>query len=150
MRRDQRAKVAKSCGHILGVSNLILLVFVEPTALTLSLAVALTPFTLAMALRLTAFLACGVLSLALGDRRDRSELLACAIGAVQPSGAGEKYREAMLAEIRAAPSDRVRAIAANLMTAAPRTILATWVRIPRPLWERARKTAGASTGHSGS
>jgi hypothetical protein len=56
----------------------------------------------------------------------------------------------MLAEIRAAPSDRVRAISANLMTAAPRTILAAWVRIPRPLWERARKAVGASTGHPGS
>jgi hypothetical protein len=150
VRRDRRAKVAKSCGHILGVGNLIVLVFVESAAPTLILVVALTPFTLAMVLRLIAFLACGVLSLALSNSRDRAELLACAIGAVQPPSAGEKYREAMLAEIRAAPFDRVQAIAANLMTAAPRTILAAWIRIPRPLWERARKAVGASTGHPGS
>jgi hypothetical protein len=150
MSRGRRIRAAKSCGHILGVGNLIMLVLGEPTTLTLSLAVALAPFTLAMALKLTAFLACGMTSFAIGDRRERAELLVCAVGALQPPSAGDKYREAMLAVIRFAPPDHVRAIATNLLVTAPRTILATWVRIPRPLWERARKAVGPSTGRPGS
>lgn len=136
----RRTEVAtKICAYAVGVGNLMMLVLGEPTTLTLSLAVALTPFTLAMALKLTAFLACNFVSFALGDRRDRAELLVCAIGAVQPSSAGEDYREAMLAEIRFAPSDQVRAIATNLLITALKTILAAWVRIPRRPWKRAAR-----------
>jgi hypothetical protein len=140
MERDRRAKVAKSCSRILGVSNLILLVFGGPTTVALGVMIVLVPFTLALALELTAFLACSFVSLALGDRRERAELLVCAIGAVQPSSAGDKYREAMLAEIRDDLADEIiRAVAANLLITAPRTILAAWVRIPRPLWKRAAR-----------
>jgi hypothetical protein len=138
VRRDRRAKVAKSCGHVLGAGNLILLIFGEPTTATLGVTVVLAPFTLAMALKLTVFLACSCVSLALGDRQERAELLVCALSTVQPANDGEKYQEAMLAEIRTAPPDQVRAIATNLITAAPRTILGAWGRIPKPLlWERA-------------
>lgn len=140
MKRDRRAKVAKSCGHILGGGNLMLLVFGEHTTVTLGLTVVLAPFTLAMALKLTAFLACSMTSLALGDRRERAELLVCAIGTLQPPSAGEKYREAMLAEIRDDLADEIlRAITANLLITAPRTILAAWVGIPRPLWKWATR-----------
>lgn len=130
---SRRAKAAEICAHAVGVGVLIMLAIADPTALTLSLAVALAPFTLATALRLTTFLACGVLSLALGDRRDRAELVVCAIGAVQPSDEGEQYREAMIAIIRIAPLDQARAIAINLTTTAPRTILGAWGRVLRPL-----------------
>ena len=58
----------------------------------------------------------------------------CAVGGLQPPRAGETYREAMLAEISAAPSHQVRAIRSNLVTTAPRTILAAWTQLPRPLW----------------
>jgi hypothetical protein len=140
VRRDQRAKVAKSCGHILGVSNLILLVFGGPTTVTLGVLVTLAPFTLVLALELTAFLACSFVSLALGDHRERAELLVCAIGAMQPPSAGEKYREAMLAEIRDELADEIIwALAANLLITAPRIILVAWVRIPRPFWKRAAR-----------
>jgi hypothetical protein len=150
MWRGRRAEAAKICAHAVGVGNLILLVLGEPTTLTLSLAVALTPFTLATALKLTTFVTCNMVSLALGDGRERAELLVCAIGGVQPPSEGEKYREAMLAEIRAAPSHQLRAIGANLMKTAPKTILGAWVRLPRPLRERARNAVGSSTGHPGS
>jgi hypothetical protein len=127
VRRDQGAKVAKSCGHILGVASLILLVFGEPTTVTLGVTVVLAPFTLTMALTMTISLACNVVSFALGDPRERAELLVCAIGAVQPPSAGEKYREAMLADIRDDLADgRILAIAANLVVTAPRTIVAAW------------------------
>lgn len=126
-------KVAKICGYAAGVANLILLVIGGATILSLGLAVVLAPFTLALALKLTAFLACNVVSLALGDCRERAELLVCAVGALQPSCAGERYREAMLAEVNAAPSHQVRAIRTNLVTTAPRTILAAWVHPPRSL-----------------
>jgi len=142
---DRRAGVAKACAHTVGVGNLILLILGEPTTLTLSLAVVLAPFTLAMALKLTTFVACSMVSLALGDRQERAELLVCAIGGVQPPSEGEKYREAMLAEIRAAPSHQVRTIGANLMKTAPRTVWGAWVRTPRPLRERARNAVGSST-----
>lgn len=138
MRRDRRAKVAKICGYALGVGNPILLVLGEPTTLTLGLAVVLAPFTLALVLQLTAFLACTVVSLALGDRRERAELLVCAVSGLQPPSAGEKYREAMLAEIGAAPPHQVRAIRINLMHTAAATILAAWAHVPRRLWKRAR------------
>jgi hypothetical protein len=128
----QWVKVAKICGYAVGVGNLILLVLGGPTIVTLGLAVVLAPFTLALALTLTAFLACNVVSLALGDCRERTELLVCAVGGLQPPHAGEKYREAMLAEVNAAPSHLVRAIRTNLAKTAPRTILAAWVRFPRP------------------
>lgn len=131
MRPDQWAKTAKNGGRIIGVGNIILLIFGEPTTLTLGLAVVLAPLTLAFALKLTAFLACSFVSFALGDRRERAELLVCVIGAVQPSSAGEQYREAMLAEIRFAPSGQVQAITGNLLMTALRIILAAWVRIPR-------------------
>ncbi|MGH3854062.1 MAG: hypothetical protein ACRDR6_11305 [Pseudonocardiaceae bacterium] len=133
MWRGRWAHAAKICAYAVGGGNLILLVLGGPTMLTLSLAVALTPVTLAMTLQLTAFLACGVLSLAVSGRRDRAELLACAIGAAQPPRAGEKYREAMIAEIRAAKPREARMIGTNLMTTAPRTILAAWVQLLKPV-----------------
>ena len=126
-------KVAKICGYAVGVGNLILLVLGGLTIWTLGLAVVLAPFTLALALKVTAFLACNLVSLALGDCRERTELLVCAVGALQPPRAGEKYREAMLAEVSVAPSYQVRAIRTNLVTTAPRTILAAWAPLPRPL-----------------
>ncbi|MGH3776443.1 MAG: hypothetical protein ACRDRR_12040 [Pseudonocardiaceae bacterium] len=138
MRRDRWAKVAKICGYALGVGNPALLVLGEPTALTLGLAVVLAPFTLALVLQLTAFLACNFVSLALGDPRERAELLVCAVSGLQPPSAGEEYREAMLAEISAAPPHQVRAIRINLMHTAARTILAAWAHVPRRLWKRAR------------
>jgi|AntDryMetagUQ889_1029465.scaffolds.fasta_scaffold04951_4 hypothetical protein len=145
MRRGRRARTraAKICGHALGVGNLVLLVFGEPTTLALGLVVVLAPFTLASALKLTAFLACSSVSFALGDRRERAELLVCAIGGLQPPSEGEKYREAMLAEIRAAPSHLVRAIGANLIQTAPRTILASWAYLPRRLRKRAQRVLRA-------
>ncbi len=133
MRPDQWAKGAKTGGHVVGVGNLILLIFGEPTTLTLGLALVLAPLTLTFALKLTAFLACSFVSFALGDRQERAELLVCAIGAVQPPSSGEQYQEAMLAEIRFAPPDQVHAIARNLFVTALRTILAAWLRIPRRL-----------------
>jgi hypothetical protein len=129
--RKEWRKVARSFGDVVAVANLILLIFAKPTALTLSLVVVLAPLTLALALKLTAVLACHCVSLALGNRRERAEFLVCAIGAVQPPTAGERYREAMLAEIRFAPSNQIRPIANNLLLTALRTILAAWVRIPR-------------------
>ncbi|HZA17174.1 MAG TPA: hypothetical protein VE645_09850 [Pseudonocardiaceae bacterium] len=138
MRRGWRAEAAKTGGYALGVGNLALLVAAEPTTVTLSLAVVLAPFTLALALKLTAFLACSLVSLALGDPRERAELLVCAVGALQPPSAGERYREAMLAEISAAPSNQVGAIRVDLMKTAARTILAAWARFSRRLWKRAR------------
>jgi hypothetical protein len=150
MWRGRRAEVAKICAHAVGVGNLIMLIFGEPTTLTLSLAVVLAPFMLASALKLTAFVACSMVSLALGDGRERAELLVCAIGGVQPPSEGEKYQEAMLAEIRAAPSHQVRAIGANLMKTAPRTLLRAWVHLLRPMRERARNTVGSSTERPGS
>ncbi len=138
MRRDRWTKVAKVCSYALGVGNPVLLLLGEPTTLTLGLAVVLAPFTLALVLQLTAFLACNAVSLALGDRRERAELLVCAVSGLQPPSAGEKYREAMLAEISAAQPHQVRAIRINLMHTAARTILAAWVQVPRRLWKRAR------------
>ncbi len=150
MWRGRRAEVAKICAHAVGVGNLVLLVLGEPTTLTLSLAVALAPFTLASALKLTAFVACSMVGLALGDGRERAELLVCAIGGVQPPSEGEKYREAMLAEIRAARPHQVRAIGTNLMKTAPRTILGAWVHLSRLPRERARNAVGSSTDRPGS
>ncbi len=134
MWRGRWVQAAKAGGYALGVGNLVLLVLGGPTILTLALAVVLAPFTLALALKLTAFLACSVVSLALGDCRERTELLVCAVGALQPPRAGERYREAILAEVSAAPPHQVRAISTNLAQTAPRTILAAWVHLPRPLW----------------
>jgi hypothetical protein len=131
MWRGQRMKVAKICGYALGVANLIPLVLGGPTVWILGLAVVLAPLTLALVLSLTAFLACGVVSLALGDSRERIELLVYAIGRLQPPSAGEKYREAMLAEVSAAPPHLVGAIRTNLAKTAPRTILAAWVHLLR-------------------
>jgi hypothetical protein len=132
MLHDQWAKVSIISGYALGVGNLVLLVLGGPTILTLGLAVMLAPFTLALALTLTALLACSLVSFVLGDPRERAELLVGAIGRLQPPSAGEKYRETMLAEVSAAPSHLVVAIRTNLVTTAPRTILAAWVRFPRP------------------
>jgi len=134
MWRGRWVQVAKICGYAVGVGNVILLVLGGPTIWILGLAVVLAPFTLALALKLTAFLACNLVSLALGDCRERTELLVCAVGGLQPPCAGEKYREAMLAEVSAAPSHQVRAIRTNLVTTAPRTILAAWGHLPRSRW----------------
>lgn len=147
MTRSRRAQIAHSCGHIVGVGNLILLVAGGPTTVTLGVVVVLAPFTLATVLRLTAFLACSLVSLALGDRLERTEVLVCAIGAAQPPSAGEQYREAMLAEIRVAEPDQVRAIRTNLMATAPRTILAAWGRLPKLLWMRARNAVRSPGRH---
>jgi hypothetical protein len=133
MWRGRWLKVAKICGYAVGVGNLILLVLGGPSILPLGLVVVLAPFTLALALKLTAFLACNLVSLALGDCRERTELLVCAVGGLQPPRAGETYREAMLAEVSDAPPHQVRAIRNNLVTTAPRTILAAWAQLPRPL-----------------
>lgn len=149
MWRGHRVEVAKICAHVVGVGNFILLVLGEPATLSLGLAVVLAPFTLASALMLTTFLACGMVSLALGDHQERVELLVCAIGGVQPPSAGEKYREAILAEIRAAPPHQMRAIGINLMKTAPRTILEAWVHFPRPLRKPARRAVGSSTDRPG-
>lgn len=139
MSRSRRIRIAKGCGHILGLANVILLVLGASTTLTLSLAVVLAPFTLAVALKFTTFLACNMTSLAVGDSRERAELLICAIGAVQPPTAGENYQEAMVAEIRAARSHQIRTIASNLMVTAPRTIIGSWIRVPGPLRKWAAK-----------
>lgn len=136
MRRHQCTKAAKRCGAVVGVANLFLLIFAEPTAVMLGLTVVLAPLTLAVALKVTAFVACNGVSLALGNRLERAELLVCAIGAVQPASAGERYRETMLAEIRAAPADQVLAIANNLLQTAPGTVLAAWARMPRLPWQQ--------------
>ena len=140
MWRGQRGRAAKrTCFHALGLGNVMLLVFGDPTtAPVLGLAVVLAPFTIASALSLAALLACGVLYFALGDRRERAELLVSVIGGLQPPSKGEKYQEAMLAEIGAAPAHLVRAIGVNLVQTAPRTILAAWVHFPRSLRKRAR------------
>lgn len=152
MRCGRWAQVAKFCGYALGVGNLVLLVHGGPTILTLVLAVVLAPFTLALALKLTAFLACSVVILALGDRRERTELLVCAIGGLQPPSAGERYRETILAEVSAALSDsgQLWPIRIDLMKSAPRTILTAWVRLPRLRRKLARNAVGSSTEHSGS
>lgn len=149
MRRDRLAKVAKICGYVLGIGNLLLLGLGGPTAVILGLVVVLAPFTLATALKLTAFLACSIVSFALGDHRERAEFLVCAIGGVQPPSQGEQYQEAMLAEIRAAPVPQLPAIRANLVATAPRAIAGAWIRLPKPLWERARKAVHPSLGNPG-
>lgn len=136
--RGREAWAAKLSVHAVGVGNLILLVFGDPSTLALGLAVVLAPFTLASTLQLTAFVACGSVSVALGDRRERVELLICAIGALQPPSAGEKYRESMLAEIRAASYPEVGAIGINLIQTAPRIILAAWIHFLRRLRRRAK------------
>ncbi|MBV8540471.1 MAG: hypothetical protein JO063_00205 [Pseudonocardiales bacterium] len=128
MWRGRRAEVGKICAYAAGAGNLVLLVFGAHTTWTLGLAVVLAPFTLATALHLTTFLACGVLSLVLGNRREQAELLVCAIGAMQPSTAGEEYQETMIAVIRHARPDEARKIRNDLMAAAPRTVLEAWVR----------------------
>jgi hypothetical protein len=138
MWRSWRAELVKACCYTLGVGNLALLVFAAPTTVTLGLAVALAPFTLALSLQLTAFLACSFVSLALGNPRERAELLVCVVGGLQPPSAGDKYREAMLAEISVAPTDQVRSIRINLMHTAPRTVLVAWAQFSRRLWRRAR------------
>jgi hypothetical protein len=139
MRRDQWTRTAKSCGHVVGVVNLVLLIFGGSTPLTLGLAVMLAPLTLALGLKLTAVLACNCIGLALGNCHERAELVVCGISAVQPPSAGEMYREAMLAEIRFAPAEQVRAITNNLLITAPRTILAAWTRL---LWLPRKWVAG--------
>lgn len=143
----RRMKGAKTCAYAMGLANLILLIFGEPTTLVLLLAVALAPFTLAMALTLTAFLAGSMLSFAMGDRLERAELLACAISTLQPPSEGEEYREAMLAQIRdAGKSDQAWGIeyTLDLLKNAPRTIFDAWARILKPFWGRARNVAGFS------
>ncbi|MGH3718453.1 MAG: hypothetical protein ACRDRI_06325 [Pseudonocardiaceae bacterium] len=124
----RRRRVAKICAYAVGAGNLMLLVFGAPTMVTLGLAVVLAPFTLAMALQLTASLACGVLSLVLGNPQDQAELLVGAIGAVQPRNAGAEYQEAMIDVIRHAKPDDVRKIRNDLLAAAPRTVLEAWGR----------------------
>ncbi len=138
MRRGQWGELPKVGGYALGVCNLGMLVFAEPTTVSLGLAVVLAPFTLALALHLTAFLACNVVSLALGDRRERAELLVCAVAALQPPSVGEKYQEAMLAEISAVPSHLVPAMRINLLKTATRTVLAAWTQSARRLRKRVR------------
>lgn len=143
MVRSRRVLIAKICGYSLGVGNLALFAQGPSTTLTSILVVVLAPFTLALALKLTASLACSTVSLALGDRRERTELLICAIAGLQPSAEGEQYREAMLAENHVAASDQVLAIRANLMKNAPKTILAAWVH-PKPLSARRATLKSAS------
>ena len=140
MWRGQRGRAAKRiCFHALGVGNVMLLVFGDPTtAPVLGLTVVLAPFTIASALTLAALLACGALYFTLGERRERAELLVGVIGGLQPPSKGEKYREAMLAEIRAVPAHLVQAIGINLVQTAPRTILAAWVHFMRGPRKRAR------------
>lgn len=150
MRCGKWAKVTKVCGYALGVGNLMLLIVGEPTTLTLILVVILAPFTIIMALNLTTFLSCNIVCVALGDRRERAELLVCAIAGVQPPNAGEEYQETMLAVISAAQSHKVRAIRANLMRTAPGTILAAWVGLSRPLRKPVRNAVGSSTDRPGS
>lgn len=132
MRCGRWATAVKTCCYALGVGNIILWVLGGSTVLTLGLAIVLAPFTLAVALKLTAFLACSFVSLALGDCRERAEVLVCVVGGLQPPGAGEKYKEAMLAEISAAPCHQVEAIRTNLAKTAPTTILSAWSYLPRP------------------
>lgn len=132
MRCGRWAMAAKTCCYALGVGNVVLLTLGGSTILTLGLAIMLAPFTLAVALQLTAFLACSFVSLALGDGRERTELLVCAVSGLQPPGAGERYKEAMLAEISTAPPHQVEAIRTDLAKTAPTTILAAWVYLPRP------------------
>jgi hypothetical protein len=127
--RDRRVRIARISGYALGVSNIILLILGGPTIVTLGLAVVLAPFTLAVALTLTTLLACSVVSFALGDARERAELLVSAIGRLQPPSEGEKYQEAMLAEVSAAPSHLVVALRTNLVVTAPRNIVAAWVHL---------------------
>lgn len=138
MWRGWRGEVVKALGYGLGVGNVGLLVFAEPTTATLGLAVLLAPFTLALALKLTAFLACNFVSLVLGDPRERAEVLVCAVAGLQPPSAGERYQEAILAEINAAPSDQVSAIRINLMKTATHTILAAWAQFFRRIRKRVR------------
>ncbi|MGH3995996.1 MAG: hypothetical protein ACRDTJ_00855, partial [Pseudonocardiaceae bacterium] len=125
--RGRWVDVVKICCYTLGVGNLIFLVFAEPTTLTLSLSVMLAPFTLAMALKLMAFLARSTVGFALGDRRERVEMLISAIGGLQPPGAGEKYRDIMIAEIHDVPYGALRVIKTDLVKTAPRTVLNAWV-----------------------
>lgn len=138
---SHRAEIANVGTCAAGLANLIILTFGAPTALTLSVAVLLAPFMLATALQLTVLVACSVLSYALSDGRDRAELLVRMISAMLPRSADEKYREAMIADIRVARSHQIRPIALNLIATAPRTILDAWVRLPRPLWRRWRRGA---------
>lgn len=141
MSRGRRAAII--CGHTLGMANLMLLTFGDPTTLAVSLAaVVLAPFTLGSVLSLTALFACASIGFTLADRRERTELLVCVIGGLQPPIEGEKYREAMLAEIRAAPSHLVQAIRMNLIQTAPRIILGAWVHFPTGLRKRARTQRG--------
>ena len=137
-RRAEVTKKTKKFAYAMGVANLIILIFGASTALTLSVAIVLAPFLLATGLQLTASIACGALSYALSDRRDRAELLARVIATMLPWRAGEQYQEAMIAEIRAAPPHLVRPIALNLVATAPRTILEVWVLLPMPLGKRRR------------
>jgi hypothetical protein len=139
MRRGRWTKVAKIGSYTLGVANLALLIFVQPTVLSFIFAVVLAPFTLALALKLTALLSCHAVSFVLGDRRERAELLVCAVGGLQPPAAGKKYREAMLAEISAAPPDLVPAIRTDLVKTAVRVVVAAWAQFGRRLWKRARQ-----------
>ncbi len=138
MWRGRWARVAKICAYALGVGNLVLLVGEPAAALTsgLALVLVLAPFTLAAALKFTAYLACGFVSVALGDRPERTEVLVCVIAGLQPPIEGERYREAILAEVRAASPDQVLAIRIDLLKNAPRTILAAWV-YSRPRRRRA-------------
>lgn len=135
--------VAKIGAYTLGAGNLVLWSLGSSTDLTFVLA----PFTLALALKLTAFLACSLVSFVLGDRRERTELLICAIAWLQPPVQGERYQEAMLAENHAAAPDQVLAIRLNLMKHAPRTILAAWLHLS-PLSAR-RSTLRSSSPRTG-
>lgn len=139
MRCGRWTKIIKVGSYALGAANLVLLILIQPTVLSFVLTVVLAPFTLALALKLTALLACHAVSFALGDRRERAELLVCAVGGLQPPAAGEKYREAMLAEISAAPPDLVPAIRTDLVKAAVRVVLAAWAQFGRQVWKRARQ-----------
>ncbi len=156
MNRERRARVIRICAHVVGVANLLLLLFADPTTVVLGLSALLAPFTLAMGLQLTAFLACGAVSFALGGHRERAELLVCVISRMQRTGMGERYQESMLAEIHAAPIQLLRAIRTNLVITAPRIILASWTHLPRSLRivptalrERVRRMVGSSSGRPG-
>jgi len=146
MRRGRWTKVAKIGSYALGAANLVLLIFLQATVLSFILTVVLAPFTLALALKVTALLACHAVSFALGDRRERAELLVCAVSGLQPPAAGEKYKEAMLAEISAAPPDLVPAIRTDLVKTAVRVVLAAWAQFGRQLWKRARQQKVFSAG----
>jgi hypothetical protein len=56
----------------------------------------------------------------------------------------------LMAELRPIRTDLLRPIQIDLLKNAPRTILASWVRLPRLRWKPARNTVVSSTERPGS